>query len=283
MSDRDSPPAVSDRGKFNRLFVRFLRLVLIISFWGVISGHEVLLWLFVSDLVLLTTIMAIGMFLPNSAMFGPVLSFDSSRDNVVYLTFDDGPCPKNTPEVLEILRKTGVVATFFVVGTNAAIHPELVRQMSKDGHSVQNHTWTHSAVQAVFPLYRRTRLKSEFQKCNDLIAQLSGKPPRFIRFPAGVKSLPMMEVASELGMIVTGFSLRFYDSSGTVSVERVLSKVKKNIFPGAIIVLHDKSRLSDSSFSPAVLALPHIISWLQEHNYRLATLPSMGSVCGGLE
>ena len=92
-----------------------------------------------------------------------------TTERVVALTFDDGPNEVTTPRVLDVLKRYGVQATFFVVGQSAEQYPEIVQRIVSEGHTVANHTYSHKAL---FPLSSAQSVKEELQRCNDAIASI---------------------------------------------------------------------------------------------------------------
>jgi peptidoglycan-N-acetylglucosamine deacetylase len=97
------------------------------------------------------------------------------------LTFDDGPHPQHTPQILEILGRHRVTASFFLVGENALRAPELVRSIAREGHCVASHTFSHREL----PTLSRDELARELTDCKEVLRQLTGIDTRLIRPPRG--------------------------------------------------------------------------------------------------
>lgn len=106
---------------------------------------------------------------------GPAVS------RAVCLTFDDGPHPEHTPPLLDRLKELGVVATFFVIGAQAARYPELVRRMADEGHAIGHHSYFHAEPRSV----SARQLMVEVQQSMDLLAPLVSEPPTLFRPPKG--------------------------------------------------------------------------------------------------
>jgi peptidoglycan/xylan/chitin deacetylase (PgdA/CDA1 family)/glycosyltransferase involved in cell wall biosynthesis len=106
----------------------------------------------------------------------------------VCLTFDDGPDPVHTPRILDVLKKEGVTATFFVIGRQAACHPELVRRIGAEGHLVGNHSYTHSPPHTV----SSRQMIREVRQTDHLLAEILGNSPKLVRPPHGKLSGPMI-------------------------------------------------------------------------------------------
>lgn len=104
--------------------------------------------------------------------------YDSKQ---VAITFDDGPHPIYTPQLLEGLRKRGVKATFFVIGENAEQYPDIIRQMQEDGHLIGNHTMHHVAINKM----SMEEAEMEVGAANDVITEITGERPEYLRPPYG--------------------------------------------------------------------------------------------------
>ncbi|MDP8976884.1 MAG: polysaccharide deacetylase family protein [Actinomycetota bacterium] len=153
----------------------------------------------------------------------------------VALTFDDGPDPRWTPAVLQILREEGVVATFCTVGTSSAAHPDLVRAEAAQGHAACNHTAHHDGHLDRRPL---PDIASEVNGQADTLRSILGADPPYYRAPGGNLSPAMVDIAHQRGMRVLHWSADVADfrpNSPTAMTQTMLAFVR----PGAIILLHD--------------------------------------------
>ncbi|RCG20660.1 polysaccharide deacetylase family protein [Streptomyces diacarni] len=153
---------------------------------------------------------------------------------VLALTFDDGPHPVHTPALLEVLRRHGVQATFFVVGENAAVFPELLHDIAAEGHVVANHSYSHRQLTRL----RTKDIESELSRTSELIDRVLGVPPTWCRAPYGDWHAPSLKICARLGMEPMGWSLdtRDWSRPGTTTIVRaVLDKAT----PGAIVLQHD--------------------------------------------
>jgi peptidoglycan/xylan/chitin deacetylase (PgdA/CDA1 family)/LysM repeat protein len=124
-------------------------------------------------------------------------------ERTVALTFDDGPLPQNTPQVLDVLRARGVKATFFVTGSNVSAHPELVRRIVAEGHAIGNHTWSHSNLDQLSPAGQA----AEMDRTTQAIVTATGIQPCFFRGPYGIhRSASVTSLAWERGMTIADWS-----------------------------------------------------------------------------
>lgn len=153
----------------------------------------------------------------------------------VALTFDDGPDPRWTPTVLDLLRRHRVRATFCLVGQHVAEHPELVRRIAAEGHGLCNHTWTHDGAMQLRP---RAAVRAEIERTNQAIVAAAGVRPRYFRAPAGNWAPLAVAEAGRLGLGLLGWSVDPLDWRRPPAAE-IVRRVLAGVAPGAIVLLHD--------------------------------------------
>lgn len=172
----------------------------------------------------------------------------------VALTFDDGPNPIYTPQVLAILKKYHIKATFFMVGMNAKKYPELVKQVLAEGHAINNHSLTHPNLTHL----NATELNKEVETPQVIISNIIGKKPLCLRYPYGASNAHVREVIREHGMVPVpmGFNSFDYDRPGT---DKIVSWVLKNIYSKQVVLLHDGFAKREQT----VAALPRIIEGIK--------------------
>lgn len=177
----------------------------------------------------------------------------------VYLTFDDGPIPEATPEVLDILDRFGAKATFFMVGDNARRYPDLLAEVRRRGHGVGNHTMHH--------LQGRRCPTGEYMEdvaqADRLLKTRLFRPPHGLLRPSQLKTL------REEGYELVMYDLITRDYSRRLNEADVVRNVKRYVRPGSIIVFHDSLK----SIGKLRTALPEVLQWLAEQNYEFALLP----------
>jgi peptidoglycan/xylan/chitin deacetylase (PgdA/CDA1 family) len=193
----------------------------------------------------------------------------------VALTFDDGPYPENTPQVLDLLRENGIKATFCVLGRNAHTYPDLIRRIYNEGHTFCNHTWRHDT---------ELRSKDEGAIRDDLSATLNAiheaapeaKVPYF-RAPGGYFDTRLVRIAASMGMTSIHWDVdpRDWDSGkyghGQKMVDHVVSTVEQNARAGSIILSHDPLK------PDTVTAYRTLIPWLKAR-FTLIALPPDGQL-----
>ncbi|MFV2072271.1 MAG: polysaccharide deacetylase family protein [Thermoanaerobaculales bacterium] len=211
--------------------------------------------------------------IPRSPLLGPNISRLPSREAAagrIALTFDDGPDPKVTPRVLEILAERHVKATFFCIGSRAAAHPELTRAMVQAGHVLENHSWSHSHA---FWFLGPTRLAREIDSTQLVLKDLGGHLPRYFRAPAGIRSPLLEPLLARRGMTLVSWTRRGYDTV-IRDPQRVLGRLVRGLAPGDILLLHDGSVSQDNGGRPVVLeVLPRLLDELQARGFKAAPLP----------
>lgn len=187
----------------------------------------------------------------------------------IALTFDDGPDLEWTPRVLELLAARDVRATFFVIGARAARAPEVVRTIAAGGHELGNHTWSHRHLW--FTGARET--DREVGRCHELLAELTGRAPRFFRPPWGVVNAALFAGLHRHGERCVFWSIQpegLRPRSATAQAEYVLRRAR----PGAIVDLHDAEGVAGAP-SRLVDALPAMIDGLRARGYRFVTLAEL--------
>lgn len=200
-------------------------------------------------------------FLPFMGYYLPVISRGKSGEQAVALTFDDGPDPLSTPEVLRLLSKHRVQATFFVTGEKAFKHPNLVREIIRQGHSIGNHTYSHDNL---LLLKGRNHLLNEIEKAQNVLRNL-GVIPFAFRPPAGVTSPGLDPVLRHLDLYTVNFSCRAFDG-GNRRIRNLSKKILKRVHPDDIILLHDTKPKNDDLFS----------CWLKEMDSMLTGIEAKG-------
>ena len=181
----------------------------------------------------------------------------------VYLTFDDGPDPLYTPQILHVLGAFGVHATFFELGRNVQRHPDLTRRAHRRGHSVQNHTWSHLDLRDV----SWTTFRHEVLATDQQIRAQTGYTPGCLRPPFGAVDSRVYARAARLGKKIRLWTVDPQDwaSPGTsVIVRRVLD----NVVSGSVVILHD----GGGDRSQTVAALPTILRALKAKGYHFSTM-----------
>jgi peptidoglycan/xylan/chitin deacetylase (PgdA/CDA1 family) len=205
----------------------------------------------------------------NSWIFGPVLNRLPGTDNVVSITFDDGPNPIATPLILDVLQSRGTSATFFVLGRHADRWPELVKRIADEGHQLGNHGYFHRKLHRRTPGY----VRDDLTRGADAIERASGVRPRVFRAPHGFRNPWVTPIANSLGERTIGWTLGVWDSARP-GVDEIVRRTLAGMRAGSILLLHDGDGYdAGGDRLQTAAALPQIIDGLLGRGFRLAVLP----------
>lgn len=174
-------------------------------------------------------------FFPQMNFLGPVISRGRTGENIVALTFDDGPSQATTVKILDLLDRYSVKATFFVSGVNAVRYPDLISEIIRRGHSIGNHSYRHDPF--VMLKSRRT-LYREVVEANRVLLQ-AGVHALAFRPPVGIVNPKLFPILYELELCCVTFSLRAGDA-GNYRVGHIAARILKKVQSDDIIMLHDK-------------------------------------------
>jgi peptidoglycan/xylan/chitin deacetylase (PgdA/CDA1 family) len=214
--------------------------------------------------------------LPASRLLGPNLSrlpAAAARRGEVGITFDDGPDPRVTPAVLARLAEHGATASFFAIGQRAERYPELVAEVARRGHRVENHSYSHPHT---FSFYFAPALRREIGRAQEILARAAGRQPSFFRAPAGLRNFLLEPVLAAAGLHLASWSRRAFD---TVSHDprQVVRRLLRSLVPGDVLLLHDGSTARSLAGVPVVLeALPRLLDALAERGLRAVALAPPG-------
>jgi peptidoglycan/xylan/chitin deacetylase (PgdA/CDA1 family) len=203
-----------------------------------------------------------------------VIRHAHSKSKKIALTFDDGPGNNFTSEILRILKRYNVKATFFVVGKRAKKHPALCRQMLRDGHEIGNHTYSHANLIAKTP----GQISREIQRGGAAIFEATDKMPMYFRPPYGIYNRVVKRIAARAGYTFVLWNVRTFDSSITPRTKRSIIRKTKNLAKsGDIILLHDSKSILKSMVDRKVTvnALPEIIEDILSKGLKPVTLSEL--------
>jgi peptidoglycan-N-acetylglucosamine deacetylase len=155
-------------------------------------------------------------------------------DHPVALTFDDGPDPTYTPRILDVLDELGIRATFFMCGLAAERHPQLVRDVAGEGHTIGGHTWHHVDVRGLSP----ATWEAEVDRTHRLLEELTGRPIRYFRPPWCAYDTTTIDRLRARDLVPILFSASGRDWE-TTDPSAIADHVSDGLQPGAIVLLHD--------------------------------------------
>jgi len=195
-----------------------------------------------------------------------ITQVDTRGERIIALTFDDGPDPRFTPDVLDILAKKEVKATFFVIGESAERFPGLVEQAILEGHEIENHTYSHPELDQREPV----SFYEELIRCERVIHRVTGRSPSYFRPPKRLYNNEVVKTAQLNGYQVVLWTVAM-ENKNDRTVKDVVKRVMKKVKPGAIILAHDGTL----NRSLTIRALPVLIDELHKQGYRLVTLKEL--------
>ncbi|HEY6241634.1 MAG TPA: polysaccharide deacetylase family protein [Burkholderiales bacterium] len=203
---------------------------------------------------------------PRGSLLGPNLvglPGAAARRGEIALTFDDGPDPDITPAVLALLDRYQFKASFFCIGEKAAAQPELVREIARRGHSVENHSHHHYHGFAFFGI---SGLKREVDAAQETVTAITGRAPAFFRAPAGFRSPLLDPVLAARGLRYVSWTRRGFDAVSR-NPRRILRRLTRGLAAGDVLLMHDNV--------PVVLAvLPGLLERVSAQGLKAVSLAS---------
>lgn len=185
-------------------------------------------------------------------------------EKVVAMTFDDGPHPSLTPKLLDILKARNIKCTFFVIGKQAQMYPNIIRRMISEGHEVANHTWTHPSLTS----RSDDQIRSELKQSEDAMLAAANYRPHLIRPPYGAINTRIKELMfAEFGYSTIMWSVDPQDWRRP-GVSVVTSRLVNGAHPGAIMLAHD-------IHPPTIEAMPAMFDQLLAKGYQFVTVSQL--------
>ncbi|HET7814953.1 MAG TPA: polysaccharide deacetylase family protein [Candidatus Baltobacteraceae bacterium] len=220
---------------------------------------------------------------PTNPVFGAAVTKGPPTQRVVALTFDDGPNPPYTTQILRVLEQEHVHATFFLVGRAAAAYPWVVRREVADGDAIGNHSWEHAHLIVLTP----SQLRTSIQRTDRVLRRITGRHTSLMRPPFGARDWLVMQTMKKMGYTVVLWNVPLARDweypPPRVIVQRVLSRVSD----GSIMVLHDGNEgrscgKGKYAYPPHVcdrsqdvVATRVIVQTLKHEGYRFVTIPEL--------
>lgn len=227
----------------------------------IVNGWSVIYY--VSFFVLWFVMVLYGSFFIRSNYHLKAISSVKTDERVVSITFDDGPTV-HTNAVLDILKKGGHKASFFCIGQRIQENPLMAERIVKEGHSIENHTYSHSKH---ISFASTKKLIEEIEKTDEIIKRQTGVKPQFFRPPYGVTNPNFMRAIRQSKHVVIGWNIRSLDTV-IESEDKILKRITKLVKNGSIILLHDTSEKS-------IIVLERLLQYLNDNNYRSVTVDEL--------
>jgi len=196
---------------------------------------------------------------PRSAVRGSAndrpIQYIDDGPMAIALTIDDGPSAFYTPQVLRLLHKYGVTATFCMVGARVAAHPGIAREVADAGHAIVNHTWTHARLSALAP----TAVQDQMSRASDAIHNVTGRPPGMFRAPFGAWSPTVLKLCGQMQLAPLDWSVDPQDWANP-GVNAIVTTILRNTGSGSIILEHDGGGHRSETVAALNIVLPRLLA-----------------------
>ncbi|GEQ85238.1 polysaccharide deacetylase [Patiriisocius marinistellae] len=196
--------------------------------------------------------------------FKSLSSSPNTIENQIAITFDDGPNPGFTPQILSLLKLHNATATFFCIGVHIKKYPELFKQIIAEGHTVGNHTYTHSEG---FGFFSTKKVIAELEQTNALVKKITGLEMQLYRPVFGVTNPRIKRALKALPLISIGWNKRSLDTR-PLAVHIIKKRVTNNLKKGDIILLHDSSEKT-------IAVLEHLLLTLQSKQMQSVSVDTL--------
>ena len=199
-----------------------------------------------------------------------IIKKGNQDEKIVALTFDDGPDEVFTPQILDILKKYDVKATFFLIGEKVPYNKKIVKREKEEGHEIGNHTFTH--INASKKNYEE--IEEEITKTQQVIKEVTGEYPTLFRPPYRALSRDLCKIVKEKNMNIVLWSnidVRDWSNPG---VNNMVNTIDSQVENGNIIILHDYNTVRNNK-SQTIQALEIVIPKLKEKGYRFVTISEL--------
>lgn len=205
----------------------------------------------------------------------------SSKEKLAALTFDDGPSPIWTPQILDELKKANIKATFFMLGEHVKKYPEVARRVANEGHEIGNHTYDHH----VLFYYKPEELVKEIKDAEAIIREVTGRTTSYFRPPKAWLTEAEKKQINRLGYKVVLWSLNSKDWV-TFDDKYIVKYLVRNIRPGEIILFHDSGGVfgkEGGNRSETIKAIPLLVDRLRVKGYKFVTVSELMNKKGNNE
>ncbi|MEA3500231.1 MAG: polysaccharide deacetylase family protein [Candidatus Marinimicrobia bacterium] len=220
---------------------------------------------FIIGIIIIYSIYQKGWF----TFFAKIIFRGNDKKKIIALTFDDGPQSPYTENILEVLKKNKISATFFLLGENIKKYPESVKKIISGNHEIGNHSYSHKKL--IFKTY--DFIKNEIQKTDEILKTYKIETKVF-RPPFGLMFILLPFLAQKFEKKIIFWNINSKDYLG-LSAKKISEKILNKIRPGSIILMHDGNGLESGDRSNTVEVLKIIIPKLQEIGYNFSTISNL--------
>lgn len=239
-------------------------IVLLIALLGYHWQHDLPFFIYPVVLLIWSLLLFRGSYYVGSQFYIKTICAAVTRQKVIAISFDDGPAPDYTPQVLQVLQEHQVPAAFFCIGKRVQEHPGLFKQVHEQGHIIGNHSYSHATW---FDLYSSTKMYADLQQMDAAMQEVLGLKPLLFRPPYGVTNPNLAKAIRKGGYIPVGWNVRSLDTV-IKDNDKLLQRVVKSVRPGAVILFHDTSKAT-------LNMLPAFIAHVRGAGYEIVRLDKM--------
>ncbi|HTN05831.1 polysaccharide deacetylase family protein [Agriterribacter sp.] len=247
---------------FNTINIIFITLL--IGMIGYHFFHSIPVYAFIILLLAYLSFLFYGSYNVRSGFYLKTISAANTTRKVIAISFDDGPLPLYTPQILQVLKMHGVEAAFFCIGKRIKENEDLLKQVYDEGHVIGNHSYSHDLW---FDLFPAQKMSKDLQLMNDAMQKVTGVKPRLFRPPYGVTNPNLKKAIEKNNFIPIGWTVRSMDTVAK-DARKLLAKVTGSLKPGAIILFHDTSKVT-------LDMLPAFIQQVKQKGYEIVRLDKL--------
>ncbi|MEQ1552736.1 MAG: polysaccharide deacetylase family protein [Ferruginibacter sp.] len=205
-----------------------------------------------------------GCYYVGSNFFIKIICKANTTKKEIAITFDDGPAQNYTPQILEILNKENIKATFFCIGKNIMGNENILKQIDANGHLIGNHSYSHHFW---FDMYSAKKMQSDLQMMDNEMEKVLDKKPKLFRPPYGVTNPNVKKAIVRGCYTLIGWSVRSMDTVAT-DENKLLTKIVAGIKPGAVFLFHDTCLRTAN-------VLPKFIQEVKNRGYSIVPLDKL--------
>jgi peptidoglycan-N-acetylglucosamine deacetylase len=232
------------------------------------------IWLVLALLGVYLLVMLAGALFPQLGLYFSVAKRGSHEQGRVALTFENGPDPRLTPRLLDLLKRERIPAMFFAIGAEAENQPDLVRRMDEEGHLLGNHTYAHRWRVGWLT---RSGLRSELEKGAAALIAVIRRRPRFVRLPQGLAHPGLRRVLRELNLTGVGWDVRAGTAADPQRAAAHCARLARN---GSIIALPGDTRHAAATPEAVLETARQIITLLKERGFAFVRLDQLLGLAG---
>jgi peptidoglycan-N-acetylglucosamine deacetylase len=247
---------------FRNTTIASILLLLVLA--GVDSIIGIPFYSYIILLCLYTLCLIWGSYYVGSGFYFKIVCSAKTEEKEIAISFDDGPLPEFTPQVLQILKENGVSAAFFCIGKRVEEHPALFKRIIEEGHLIGNHSYSHHPW---FDLFSAGKMYADLQKMDSAVNRISGLKPRLFRPPYGVTNPNLKKAVIKGNYVSVGWNIRSLDTI-IKDDRKLLKKVTGLLKPGAVVLFHDTAKVT-----PVMLSA--FISEVKGSGYQIVRLDKL--------